>query len=318
MSWADFLNTKHFGPTVFSPYIDLIADIATEVDRLISVDPPFAKFVRPLVQRDFFFVRGTQLAILGWSRAQHRQHPLRAGITWTDFWALTEKEFVASTPEAAIGAIELRWSAITTNLIEVRKLEDPVVLAFPAIFITKDPSEVELRSKTVAQSAAIIVDSEKAHYLDHIEMQRQKDIFLSHKSADKRFVREIWNTLRVIGFSPWLDEDRMKAGANLERDLKKGFQDSCAAVFFVTPNFVDQDYLATEIDYALAEKREKKDRFSIITLLLPGDSGLFGKVPDLLKTYVYRQIEPIETIRTIVEALPIQLGAVRWKDGLRE
>jgi hypothetical protein len=119
--------------------------------------------------------------------------------------------------------------------------------------------------------------------------------------------------LRSIGLTPWLDEDKMKAGAHLERALRQGFHDSCAAVFFVTPRFVDDGYLASEIDYALAEKRTKGDRFSIITLLLPGDDGTFGEVPDLLRTYVWKQIQPIEIVRTVLEALPIQCGEATWR-----
>src|ERR1700726_142954 len=45
------------------------------------------------------------------------------------------------------------------------------------------------------------------------------DIFLSHKGFDKPLVRRFRDTLRLLGFSPWLDEDRMVAGTNLERGI---------------------------------------------------------------------------------------------------
>jgi hypothetical protein len=70
-------------------------------------------------------------------------------------------------------------------------------------------------------------------------------IFLSHKSADKPLVRQYKHLLVELGFDPWLDEDAMQAGAELERSLLKGFADSCAAVFFVTPNYKDENYLAS-------------------------------------------------------------------------
>ena len=95
-------------------------------------------------------------------------------------------------------------------------------------------------------------------------------IFLSHKGVDKELVRDFEKTMRLLGFDPWLDEDAMSAGATLERALLKGFADSCAVVFFVTKNYVDENYLATEVNYAVAEKRKKGDRFSIITLALDG------------------------------------------------
>ena len=84
--------------------------------------------------------------------------------------------------------------------------------------------------------------------------------------------------------------------------------------FFITPNFEDQGYLATEIDYAIAEKRDKGDQFVIITLLIPDDKGNYGEVPKLLKSYVWKEIQPIEVIRTIVEALPIRLNNPNWKE----
>jgi hypothetical protein len=48
----------------------------------------------------------------------------------------------------------------------------------------------------------------------------------------------------------------MSAGDDLERSLLKGMNDSCAAVFFITPNYIDDNFLATEVDYAIAEKRK--------------------------------------------------------------
>ncbi|MFX8445244.1 toll/interleukin-1 receptor domain-containing protein, partial [Acinetobacter baumannii] len=87
-------------------------------------------------------------------------------------------------------------------------------------------------------------------------------IFLSHKSADKTLLRDYAKTLEGLGFQPWLDEDAMHAGVNLERGLLDGFEQSCAVVFFITENFLDKDYLATEVDYAIRQKRAKGDRFS--------------------------------------------------------
>jgi TIR domain len=67
-------------------------------------------------------------------------------------------------------------------------------------------------------------------------------IFLSHKGFDKPLVREFKSTLALLGFDPWLDEDAMPAGTNLERGILKGFTDSCAVVFFVTPEFKDESF----------------------------------------------------------------------------
>ena len=76
-------------------------------------------------------------------------------------------------------------------------------------------------------------------------------------------------TLEFLGLSPWIDED-MPAGTELERELQQGMKQSCASVFFVTPSYVDEKYLRAEVNYAIAEKRERDASFAIITLLLPG------------------------------------------------
>jgi hypothetical protein len=137
--------------------------------------------------------------------------------------------------------------------------------------------------------------------------------FLSHKGADKSLVRDFDKTLKLIGFEPWLDEDAIIAGDTLERALLKGFDDSCAVVFFVTENFLDENYLETEINYALNQKREKKEKFAIITLCFNRGSKI-GTVPKILKTYAYKEpTTDLEALREIIRALPIQVGDVRWR-----
>jgi hypothetical protein len=133
-------------------------------------------------------------------------------------------------------------------------------------------------------------------------------IFLSHKGVDKNMVRRFERLLKELGFNPWLDDDAMPAGAQPDRAIQQGFKDSCAAVFFVTPDFRDETWLATEIEYARAEKREKGNRFAIITLCLSKD-GRQGQVPDLLKHYIYKSPEhELEAMFEIIRALPIKLG----------
>ena len=111
-------------------------------------------------------------------------------------------------------------------------------------------------------------------------------IFLSHKGIDKEMVKDFEKTLRLIGYDPWIDVN-MEAGLELNREILKGFNDSCAAIFFITENFKDEEFLADEVDYAINEKREKKENFSIITLVFNKNDGLLN-VPNLLKKYVVK------------------------------
>lgn len=138
-------------------------------------------------------------------------------------------------------------------------------------------------------------------------------LFLSHKGLDKPKVREFKNTLQLLGFSPWLDEDAMPAGTSLERGILKGFEDSCAAIFFVTTNYKDEGYLETEIDYAIAQKRKKGNKFSIVTLVF-GEGDAKGTVPELLRPYVWKEPKSdLQALDEILKAIPIKIGSVDWR-----
>jgi hypothetical protein len=314
MSWADFMDTKSFGDGIYRPYADFMGDLETQVDNLLGADPLFARFTKPLTGRDFVFVRGTRTAILCLSSDAHRHYPFRTCPEWKDFFRIPEEEFIAHHHGIDSTAAVVQRVDLASYLTGSLNFITPLSIGFPAIFIAnRESAESQTRQVAVNVAAQLVVAADRVLYEAHLEMQKPKDIFLSHKSPDKTLVREVASTLRSVGLAPWLDEDRMKAGANLERALRQGFHDSCAAVFFVTPRFVDDGYLASEIDYALAEKRAKGDRFSIITLLIPGDDGTFGEVPNLLRTYVWKQIQPVEVVRTVVEALPIQCGTPTWR-----
>jgi hypothetical protein len=138
-------------------------------------------------------------------------------------------------------------------------------------------------------------------------------IFLSHNGVDKPRVREFFEVLRAFGFDPWLDEDAMKAGAVLERAIRKGFTDSCAAVFFVTPHYKDEEYIASEINYAIEEKRTKKERFTLITIVLP-NKGEQPEIPVLLRPYVWKTPRSdLEALLEIINALPIETANFCWR-----
>ena len=141
-----------------------------------------------------------------------------------------------------------------------------------------------------------------------------KRVFLSHKGVNKDLVIDFKETLELLGYEPWLDEDAMPAGTPLERGLFEGMKDSCGVVFFVTPEFRDEGYLETEINYAIQEKRRKGGRFAIITLQFVNDDGEVAPIPDLLQTYIYKKPKSdLEALREIVRALPVVPGPVDWR-----
>lgn len=154
-------------------------------------------------------------------------------------------------------------------------------------------------------------------YQDEFVVDRKRRIFLSHKGADKPLVRQYRDVLKAIGFDPWLDEDALPAGAKLERGILQGFEESCAAVFFITPQFKDEEYLASEVEYAMRQHRDRPDRFKIIALLFKDVNGSVGDVPGLLKDFVYKTPESdLMALLEILRGLPIEPGEPRWRANI--
>ena len=137
-------------------------------------------------------------------------------------------------------------------------------------------------------------------------------IFLSHKGIDKPMVQQFYDVLKELGFEPWFDKESMTAGMNLERGILKGMKESCAAVFFATPNFKDEKYIGAEVDHAITQKRERGDDFIIITLVFHGKDKK-GEVPELFRPYIWdAPPSGLEGLRTILKSIPVKVGPVVW------
>lgn len=137
-------------------------------------------------------------------------------------------------------------------------------------------------------------------------------IFLSHKGINKDIVRQYRDVLSAAGLRPWMDESDLSAGNALVRALSEGMADSCAAVFFVTPEYQDTGYLRSEIDDALAQKVARGDGFALITLAIADEHGKRGKVPEPLAKYIWKEPNThLEGVKFILEALPPHLLKVR-------
>ena len=162
--------------------------------------------------------------------------------------------------------------------------------------------------------------SEEARDLQAVPLEQIPDknttrIFLSHKSIDKPRVRKYYDVLKLLGFEPWLDVEDLSAGDKLDRSLLQGFNESCAAIFFITNNFKDEDFLATEVDYAISQKRKKGKKFSLITLRFDPNAN----IPELLEIYVWKDVQDdLQALFEILKALPVELGPVRWKKDVLE
>jgi hypothetical protein len=145
------------------------------------------------------------------------------------------------------------------------------------------------------------------HTLEKFKPVETTKVFLSHKSIDKPIVSRYTSAFKICGFQPWIDDDEMPAGSHLDAALINGMKESCAAVFFITPNFTDERFLKQEIEYAVNEERDRPDDFVIIPLLIGGASQ--GNVPTLLSRFVAKTaVDELGGLMEIIKALPIKPG----------
>ncbi|MEM9953629.1 MAG: toll/interleukin-1 receptor domain-containing protein [Chloroflexota bacterium] len=185
---------------------------------------------------------------------------------------------------------QLAWS------INVRRPQD-VYQTFLTLIIR--PFIAELTRKIQAEAS---IPSQQIRDLQAVP--------LSRITNDKI---KIFLVLKGIGLDPWLDNPEMPAGTNPDRSIKQGFRDSCAVVFFITENFVDERFIADEINNAKIEKRNKGNQFVIITLRFSPNV----KVPDLLENYTHKLISnDLEGFYEIMRALPIEMGRPLWKENI--
>lgn len=193
--------------------------------------------------------------------------------------------------------------------IGVYKLKEAVE-QFKILVVRPLAEELSHRLGDAANIASPEIRALQAVLPNRIPGDSETRIFLSHKTVDKPMVRLYHQVLTELGFRPWLDESDMPAGSSLERSLLQGFEESCAAVFFITENFVDEKYLATEVEYAVIQKRKKGKKFAIITLRYSDAAP----IPGLLEPFIYKTVNNhLEGLYELVRALPIELGPMRWK-----
>jgi TIR domain len=188
--------------------------------------------------------------------------------------------------------------------------QDEWMAYFQVVIVRPFVDDLTHRIGVAANLATPEARTVQAVPLNRMPSPKEVRIFLSHKSVDKPMVYLYHHALKAVGFDPWLDESDMPAGSNLEREVLRGFEESCAAVFFITANFKDESYLAAEVDYAVMQKRKKGKKFAIITLRYANAE----QVPALLLPYIYKDVaNDLDGFRELVRALPIECGRICWK-----
>jgi hypothetical protein len=78
------------------------------------------------------------------------------------------------------------------------------------------------------------------------------DVFVSHASEDKEFVRKLAVGLQDAGLRVWFDEFSLEAGDSLRRSIDNGLQASRYAVVVLSKNFFRKEWPQRELDGLVA------------------------------------------------------------------
>jgi hypothetical protein len=74
------------------------------------------------------------------------------------------------------------------------------------------------------------------------------DVFISHASEDKPFVRQLAKALEEQGLKVWFDEAVLKLGDSLRRSIDQGLADSKYGIVLLSPSFFQKSWTQFELD----------------------------------------------------------------------
>lgn len=130
---------------------------------------------------------------------------------------------------------------------------------------------------------------------------QNRQIFLSHSSPDKEFVRMLAHDLKRYGLKVWFDEWEIKVGDSLRKKISTGIVESAWLVVILSKNSVQSSWVQIELNAALAIELESKNVFVLPVMLDDCDIPLFLKdklYADFRKDYQFglqKLLEPINS-----------------------
>ncbi len=96
-----------------------------------------------------------------------------------------------------------------------------------------------------------------------LTLRRRPDIFISHNSHDKPFVRNLVAELTKIGVDAWLDEWELEAGDSLHRSIGVALEKSRFVGIVISPKFTSSEWCMDELAQALARERRQNAKVVI-------------------------------------------------------
>jgi len=127
-----------------------------------------------------------------------------------------------------------------------------------------------------------VCDLEKKGY-NMIPFGKERQVFISHSSADKKEVEKIIPYLNGQNLPVWFDKYSISAGMSITNSVQEGIENSNIVIFWITENFLSSRWCQTEMT-AFIKKLIEEDCL-ILTIL---DDGIDGsRLPLFLRDIKY-------------------------------
>src|SRR5215469_8814575 len=99
-----------------------------------------------------------------------------------------------------------------------------------------------------------------------LEAGKKWHVFLSYRSLERAWVLSLYDVLRQLGYSVFMDQFVLHSGAALARSLEENLEASRAGVLVWSPRNEDSEWCKREYDSYLTLKDEGRFRFVIARL----------------------------------------------------
>ncbi len=286
----------------FLPRADLLGLIQARLHELVFKHPELKIYVPNMMDVDLFFTWDGDKFMLLVSTEKRGHLPARGMETERLPKLREEGRDVLGPLKDFVDISELRS---TKEMFQALQFTEGFSAAgiFPAgTYDDSAKSQKEAAGLAVAQ-LMIAWAQKRRHAMENSR------IFLSHKGANKPLIDKVDQALRLVGLKTWFDRDDLTAGDALVRGVDNAFAECSAAIFFLSGQFTDAGVIQREIDRAIHEQAMRPDGFRIIPIVLAQHGGSDDRVPAPLKMLVWKTVDDIDVVPTILKALPDSVKA---------
>ena len=126
-------------------------------------------------------------------------------------------------------------------------------------------------------------------------------VFISYAHDDHSFVDKLTRDLRADGINPWVAINEITPGANWQKSIKEGLQNSSVVLFISSGRSAASQWVATEINLAMVQGKQ------VIPLILD-DAGA-QRLPHQFQNFKWIDFRPgyDDALKTLLDALqPLQ------------